>query len=180
VSDRYPVNWLASGPLPDLEWPPEKLPERTVEQLDAVLREGEGPFLLGATQALVDGYRVLPRRPGPDEKLVRDLWQLLPDKTRANLWPASFAFSDELRFHLAVLPEGVPARAGGPTPLTEEMTRDYPEGRYEKHLQIAVESGDSAGLAKLLARRTSDEALRLALYMVAFALVVAAVLKFVP
>lgn len=178
ISDRFPPDWAAAGTLPDLAWPAVRLPERTVGQLDAILRAGDGPFLLGATQAIVDGNRVLVARREPAEKLVRDLWQLLPDRSRAALWPASFAFSDELRFHLAAIPDPVPAP--GPKPLTEEAAKDYPEGRYEKHLQIAVESGDQAALAKLLARRTADEAMRLALYILAFALLVAVVMRFVP
>ncbi len=44
----------------------------------------------------MDGNRVLLKRPAPEEALVRGLWQLLPDRTRVDLWPGSFAFSDEL------------------------------------------------------------------------------------
>src|SRR4029079_4736136 len=30
ISDRYPVDWTANGALPDLAWPAEPLPERTL------------------------------------------------------------------------------------------------------------------------------------------------------
>ena len=43
VADRYPADWYASGRLPDLAWPEEVLPERTLEQLDAVLKHGDDP-----------------------------------------------------------------------------------------------------------------------------------------
>lgn len=174
ISDRYPVLWTASGRLPELEWPMELLPERTLEQLDAILKHGDGALLLGSTQALVDGNRVLLQRHEPDERFLRDLWQLLPDRTRCDLWPASFAFSDELGFHAAVGP-ALPTRRYGMQVLVEDAIRDYPQSSYELNLQIAIESGDRLALQKLLARRTSDETLRLGLYMLAFALAVAAV-----
>ena len=177
ISDRYPVNWLASGTLPDLEWPHETLPERTLEQLDAILRDGDGPFLLGGTQAVLDGNRVLVKRDGPDEQLVRGLWQLLPTRTRVDRWPASFAFSDELGFHIAAMPV-LPTTTHEPKPLTEEAVKDYPPSSYELNLQIAIESRDHAALRRLLARRTADETIRLALYIIAFALVTVLVFRF--
>jgi hypothetical protein len=177
ISDRYPPEWNATGTLPLLAWPVAPLPERTLEQLDAVLKHGDTGMLLGATQALVDGNRVLVQRSAPDEALARGLWQLLPDRTRADLWPASFAFSDELGLDLAILPT-VPA-GRPPGALGEEAVRDYPQSRYELHLQIAIESGDRAALRKLLARRTADDTIRLALYMLAFALLVALIFRFV-
>jgi len=178
ISDRYPVDWTATGTLPLLAWPAEPLPERTLEQLDAVLKHNDTGLLLGAAQAIVDGNRVLIQRPAPDEALARGLWQLLPDRTRADLWPASFAFSDELGLHFAILP-AVAAEVHSPAVLTEEAARDYPQSRYELNLQIAIEAGDRAALRRLLARRTADDTIRLALSILAFMLVVALVFRFV-
>lgn len=178
ISDRYPVDWSATGSLAELAWPVEVLPERTVEQLDAILKQGDGPLLLGAAQAIVDGNRVIVHRDAPHDKFVRDLWQLLPERTRAERWPASFAFSDELGFHFAVGPATV-AAAGLTKPLTEDAVRDYPSSNYELNLQIAIESGDRAALRRLLARRTLDDTIRLAIYIVLFALLVAIVFRFV-
>jgi len=177
ISDRYPVDWHASGTLPLLQWPAAPLPERTLEELDSVLNTGDTGLLLGATQALVDGNRVLVARTGPDEALARGLWKLLPDRTRADLWAASFAFSDELGLHFAIMP-ALPEGRLGPGVLAEESVRDYPQSRYELHLQIAIESGDRAAVRRLLARRTTDDAIRLALYMFVFAVVVAVVFRF--
>ncbi|MBY0458751.1 MAG: hypothetical protein K2V38_15550 [Gemmataceae bacterium] len=176
IAERYPVEWNATGKLPELEWPKAILPERTLEQLDAVLKVGDGPLLLGGAQALVDGNRVLLKRDAP-ARFVRDLWLLLPDRTRCDLWPASFAFSDELGFHAALGPT-LPTKPG-PRVLGEEAIRDYPQSSYELGLQLAVESGDRAALRKLLARRTVDDTIRLGLYILGFALVAAVVLKFV-
>jgi hypothetical protein len=178
ISDRFSVNWNATGTLASLEWPAELLPERTLEQLDGVLKNGDSGLLLGATQALVDGNRVLVQRNAPDEALARGLWQLLPNRSRVDLWPGSFAFSNELGLHFAVLPT-VALETRSPAILTEEAVRDYPQSRYELNLQIAIESGDRAGLRRLLARRTVDESIRLALYMLAFALIVALIFRFV-
>lgn len=177
ISDRYPPEWGLTGPLADLAWPMEVLPERTLEQLDAILKSGDVSLLLGSAQALVDGNRVLLKRTEPAEQFVRELWQLLPDRTRCELWPATFAFSDELGFHAAVGPT-LPTSRHGVQVLPEDSIRDYPQSSYELNLQIAIESGDRAGLKRLLARRTADDTIRLGLYILGFALVVAAVLKF--
>lgn len=177
IADRYPPDWTTTGRLDDLAWPMAVLPERTLEQLDAILKTGDTPLILGAVQALVDGNRVLLRRNAPAQ-LIRDLWQLLPDRMRCDVWPATFAFSDELGFHAAAGPT-LPTARRGVQVLVEEAIRDYPASSYELALQVAIESGDRAALRKLLARRTADDTIRLGLYILAFALVAAAVLKFV-
>lgn len=164
IADRFPPAWDRTGPLPPIEWPEEPLPRRTVAQLDGVLKHGEGPFLLGASQTLVDSGRILLVRDAPQPALVRDVWALLPDSTRRHTWPATFAYSVALGFSFAVLPavpDGVP-----PGYLTEDQARDYPESRYERELQFAVEHADQRSLDRLLARRTSAETLRLALWLV--------------
>ena len=177
VADRFPPPRDATGTLPGLWWPHEVLPRRTVEQIDSILKHGDSPLLLGATQALVDGSRVVVRRPAPDEALLRGLWQLLPDRTRCDLWPASFAFSLELGFHAAAMPEVPPL---DPNKVhDEERARDYPQGSYELSLQIAAEHGDQRELDRLFARRTSAETLRLGLTILFGALLIAAILKFV-
>ena len=112
VADRFPPDWAATGTLPALEWPPAPLPPRTAAGLQAVLKAcdpdtEEMALLLGSTQVLVDGGRVLLERRAPAEQLLRALWKLLPDKSRAELWPASFAFGTDLVFDAAVTPEFV-------------------------------------------------------------------------
>ena len=69
IADRFPPRWEASGPLESYEWPEEPLPPRTVAQLDAVFKHGDGPFLLGACQALVDSGRIA----GPED--ADPVWQ---------------------------------------------------------------------------------------------------------
>jgi hypothetical protein len=169
IVDRFSPK--SDGPLPDLEWPPEPLPKRTVAQLDGVFKHGDGPFLLGACQTLVDGGRIAIRRGEPDPALCRDVWNLLPDSTRRQCWPATFAYSTALGFSLVVLPE-VPA-GGLPGYLSEDQTRDYPESRYERELQTAVEAGDQRTVDRLFARRTSVETLRLAIWITMGAAVLA-------
>lgn len=177
IADRYPPDWHASGWLTVLEWPPQPLPKRTVEDIQSVLKTGDSALLLGCVQALVDGSRVVLPRAGRDEAFFRGLWQLLPDRNRAELWPASFAFSNELGFDAVAVPAVVP----DPSRLlhTEDGLRDYPQASYELSLQIAVEAGDQRELDRLFARRTSSETLRLGLYIIAGALLIAALFKFV-
>jgi hypothetical protein len=77
---------------------------------------------------------------------------------------ATYAYSTALGFGLVVLPT-IPA-GGIPGYLSEDQARDYPESRYERELQFAVEHNDQHTVDRLLARRTSAETLRLALYIV--------------
>jgi hypothetical protein len=175
IAERFPPNWDAAGSLPELEWPPEPLPPRTIAQLDDVLKHGDGPFLLGASQALVDSGKILLQRSAPEPKLIRDLWALLPHSTRRAIWPATFAFSLELGFDLLAMP--VVPEGDIPGYLSEEQARDYPDSRYERNLQIAIESGDQRMLDRLLARRSSAETLRLALLIVVLSFGIMGIVK---
>lgn len=170
IAQRFPPQWDTKTPLEVVYWPEEPLPPRTVEQLQRITQQGDGPLLYGATQALVDHSRIALQRPEPQPKLLSDIWQLLPDSTRRERWPATFAFCNELAFDLVVLPSLSPEAMEGY--LTEEQTLDYPESRYERALQVAIESGDQHELERLLARRSSSETLRLAIQiLVLFVLV---------
>jgi hypothetical protein len=173
IADRFPPQWENVRTLPTLEWPEEPLPRRTIEQLDAIFKNGDGPFLLGACQALVDSGRIALKRSEPDPKLCRDLWNLLPDSTRRHTWPATFAYSAALGFGLVALPE-VP-EVGMTGYMTEDQARDYPESRYERELQVAVEHNDQRTVDRLFARRSSAETLRLAIWIVLAAAVLSIV-----
>ncbi len=177
IADRYECAWTAGGTLPTLTWPLETLPTRTVESLQHILKTGDSPLLLGCAQSLVDGGVVYLQRAAPDDGFMRGLWQLLPDRMRSELWPASFAFSNELGFHAALLPELPP----DPRRIrrSEDALRDYPQSSYELNLQIAIEDGNQRALDHLFARRTSNETIRLGLSIIVGSLVIAAIVKFV-
>jgi len=164
IADRYPVNYDARGSLPDLDWPPEPLPPRTVGALNVMTREGDGPFLFGAAQTLVDGSKVILVRPVPEPRMVRETWALLPDSVRRILNPATFAPDNDLEFDFAVLP--VPPAASAPGVLSEDQVREYPECRYERELQLAIETGDQRLLEQKLARKTTSDMIRLALIII--------------
>jgi hypothetical protein len=173
IAERFPPSWGARNDLPTLDWPREFPARRTVDELQKVLKGGNSATLLGGAQALVDGGGLVFERSAPDDTLVRGLWTLLPWNTRARLWPASFVFGNSLGFDVLVLP-----RADEMTftsYLNEEQAGDYPEGRYERSLQVAVEAGDQAGLGDLFARRSSSQTLKLAmLLLVAFSVIAVA------
>jgi hypothetical protein len=173
VADRFPPDWSAKRPLPTLDWPAEAPPRRTVEQVRSVLEHGDGPLLLGAAQALVDGARMAWTRPAPDEEFFRGLWQLLPDSTRCELTCATFAFANALGFHAAALA----GPAGDRRILGEQQVRDYPEGRYDYNLQHAAETGNQAEIDRLFARRSSRDTLRFALWALAGAALLLVVAK---
>jgi hypothetical protein len=186
IADRYPPPWRQRDPLPTLTWTDGPLPRRTVEDVRRVLqrpggdvlpggaeepevRKGGSQVLLGGAQTLVDGGKLVFERPAPDTDLLRDLWALLPDSTRSQTWPASFAFGNALGFDVLVVPQAT--REEFPQHRTELEAAEYPEGRYEYNLQQAAEEGWQGDLDILFARRSPRDTLRLALVLIGVFLV---------
>ena len=185
LAARATLAWTSRGELPALVWPAEPLPARSVAQVQAVLKRvkagalrededpevqvertvenSESPALLGGTQVLVDGGKLVFIRTGPDQALVEGLWTLLPHSLRAKIWPATFAFTNDLGFDAVVVPRIGEASWEGYT--TEEQAANYPAGSYELALQTAAEAGDQRDLDAVFRRRTSSETLRLAWHM---------------
>jgi hypothetical protein len=159
IADAFPPNWDTTGPLPTLSWTAGPPPRRTVADVQQVLNVPYSATLLGATQALLDGGRLVFERTAPDERIVRSLWALLPVSNRCELWPATFAFGNIHGFDVVVVP-----RADGPEYagyVTEAQAGDYPEGRYEVALQVAAEEGQQEDLDQLFARRSRGQTMRL-------------------
>lgn len=163
VAEQYVPHWYSGSSLPPLEWDLDLIPPRTVAELDAVLKRGYGPLLLGGTQVLVDAGKLALQRSAPEPKLVQDIWMLLPDAVRRIVRPATFACSMELDFDLVILPS-----LPDPLPpgyLKEDQAAEYPPSRYEISLQVAVESGDQREVSRLLARRTTKQMIRFMLWI---------------
>ncbi len=158
LADRFPIDWTAST-LARLECPTDAVPPRLVGPLQEILKGDHASTLLGAAQIIVDGGRLVLERPQPDAVLLRQLWQLLPTRTRATLWPATFALGNALDFHAVVVPRAHPATFVHH--VTESQAGDYPEGRYELRLQIAIDAGDQRELDTVLARRTTADTRKL-------------------
>ncbi len=183
LARKLPASWQQRGTLGTQSLPSTALRLRTVADVRQVLQRvkanalsedcdvdeqapaltvdnSESPALLGGTQVLVDGGKLMFQRPQPDPQLLEGLWTLLPYSTRCRLWPASFAFSNELKFDAVVVPQvGPDDDFRGYT--SEEQAMDYPEGRYELNLQIAAETGDQHQLDGLLSRRSVSETWKL-------------------
>jgi len=180
--ERVPAAWSSQGELPALSWPAQPLPPRTVTQVQNVLKRikagalrededpeaapertvenSESPALLGGAQVLVDGGKLVFIRKEPDVALVQGLWTLLPYSLRGKIWPASFAFANDLNFDVVVAPRLGDGNWEGYT--TEEQAEYYPAGAYELALQTAAEAGDQAELDAVFSRRSGHETLRLA------------------
>ena len=162
LAERFPPLWRARGELAPFIDAGELPAPRSIADVQRVLKRNDGPELLGATQALVDGGRVVFERQAPDTSLLRDLWLLLPTSTRAHLWPASFAFGNDLHFHAVAAPRLNDAFDGY---VTEHQAGEYPEGRYERGVQIAAEAGDQRELNALFARPSRQHMVRLAMVL---------------
>jgi hypothetical protein len=175
IAERFAPPWDERVALTTLAWL-DDVPVRTVGQVQRVLQEEDGSTLLGAAQALVDGGRVVFERPFPAPDLLRRLWLLLPQSTRAEVWPASYAFGPALDLQVVVVPKADPAAFPGY--LTEPQAGDYPEGRYELNLQIAAEAGDQVALDRLLSRRSSRQTVWLAVVLLITAMGMAALTRF--
>jgi hypothetical protein len=198
-----PPPWDAPDPLPPRRLPAEPLPARTVHEVQQILKRSKaaalredveptseacqdhsvknalGPALLGSVQILVDGGRVVFERPASDPDLMQGLWTLLPTSTRCHLWPASFAFSNTLGFDAFVMPRVRAEDLQEYMHYTrEEQAAEYPEGRYERRLQAAAETGDQAELDALFARRSSKETIRLGVTILTILSVLVLGLKF--
>lgn len=165
--------WNLRGGLPELVLNLPAHSRRDVTQLQQTLKAGDGPLLLGMTQAVLDGAKVALVRDAPDPQLIPTIWELLPDRVRCDVWPCTWALASTIPFDVLIVP--VPAAPGY---LHEEQVRNYPEGRYELALQTAIEAGDQAEIDRLMARKSSKDVLRMAIGMVAFALLVAAIMKY--
>ena len=200
VARLLPPPWDGHDPLPARALPATPLPARNVQDVQQILQRtkaaalsedvdpdseayhehtvqnAQSPALLGGVQVLVDGGRVVFERPDPDQDLLHGLWTLLPNRTRCHLWPASFAFSNALRFDALVTPRARQEEFQDYT--REEQAAEYPEGRYERRLQAAVEAGDQGELDVLFARRSSNETMRLAITLLAMVSVLVLLIKF--
>jgi hypothetical protein len=174
LADRFPPPWQARGDLTAFTDPMEPPAPRTVAEVQRVLKRDDGPNLLGAAQALVDGGRVVFERHQADTPVLRDLWLLLPTSTRARLWPASFAFGNDLHFHAVASPRVNDSFNGY---IPESSAGDYPEGRYERGVQIAAETGDQRELDALFNRSSRQHMLRLGLVLLVGMLVLWGVMK---
>jgi hypothetical protein len=166
IANKVPPAWERRGAVLSSVHlsPPDRLP--AIAEIANLLRSPQGPTLLGAVQALLDGSRAAWVRPAPDPELLQSLWQLLPIRSRAEMWPASFAFSNRLQFHALVVPRIQPEEYDFRY-LSAAQVDNYPEGRYEAQLQSAAETGDQALWERLLLRRSHRDTLRLGFWLLA-------------
>jgi hypothetical protein len=176
LADRFPVVWHGRRDLPSLPIPEDLPARRTVAQIQTILQRQDGPNLLGGTQALIDGGRLVFERPAPDTSLIRALWMLLPVSSRVRLWPATFAFGNGFAFHAVVTPRLAEEYTGY---IEEDQMGGYPEGRYELGVQAAAEAGDQAELDRLINRAGREQTLRLGLMILGFMIVLSLVMSFV-
>ncbi|MFN4258055.1 MAG: hypothetical protein ACK4RK_02080 [Gemmataceae bacterium] len=164
IAERCPPVWQTRGELSPVVWPDVLPTAPRVAELREILQNNDAPTLLGGVQALIEGRRLVFERSAPAPHLVRSLWQLLPISSRCELWPASFAFGNAMRWDVVVVPKAEGADYADY--LIENRIGDFPEGRYERNLQIAIEDGDQQAVEALLLRRSSRQMMTLALWII--------------
>lgn len=169
---EIPEIWSARGTVGSAPARPA-MHLRSLADLELVLKRPDSPLLLGATQALLDGSRLVLRRSEPATDLFAALWQLLPYRTARELRLATFAFSNQLDLHLLALPATASVEFDFRY-LSQDQAEHYPEGRYELALQIAVEAGEEGTAQRLLLRRTRTDTLWLGLGLLLGMLAIAA------
>jgi hypothetical protein len=173
INATFPANFGPSlgqdlstnSELPVLAWTVGPPALRSVAEVRRILdvEPDRTALLLGGVQALIDGSKLVIVQAHSDEKIVRDFWGLLPNAERCEKWPATFAYANTLGFHLLVTPDA--AGKEFERYCTEEMARDYPEGRYEYALHKAADDNDQAEVEALFARRSRRQAFQLALVL---------------
>lgn len=178
LTREFPPEFTPNSRLAELPWIHGRPAPRELSAVQKVLREGDGPTLLGAAQALVDGGRIAFQRSQPDPDLFEQIWMLLPDSVRGELSFATFTRNNALQFDLLATPIVNPD--DHPRYLTERHAGDYPEGRYELALQMAVESEDEGRMRELFARRSGSQAMRLAWTMLLAAIGLGVAVRFIP
>ena len=163
--------WDDRGPLPTLEWPEEPLPRAdgrpARRDLQARRRAVPARGVSDAGGQRADRSCSGPSRIRSCAATCGTCSRTAPGDRRGR---RRSPIPTTLGFGLVVLP-AVP-EGGLPGYLTEDQARDYPESRYERELQVAVEHGDQRTVDRLLARRSSAETLRLAFWIVLAAAVV--------
>jgi len=162
----YPPNWDNCGQADSIEYELNFAPA-TVEQAASWLAGQDHATLLGGLQAILDGARLWHESSSPLSAYAQTLWNLLPYRSRFDFSFATFAFQPIPELKYQALPKGaIPA----PLPmgvLSLQQTGDYPLGRYEQALQLAIEETNTDEFEVLLRRRTSHDTLKLAVGLIA-------------
>lgn len=161
LSQSYPPDWDSRGHTDSFQHELVFTPP-TVEQVAIWLKEHDRATLLGGLQAVLDGAKLWHESTNTSTAYVRTLWNLLPYRSRFDFNFSTFSFQPMAELKYQVLPkEALPALLPVGV-LSLQQTGDYPLGRYEQALQLAITDGDAGEFEMLLRRRTSRDTLRLA------------------
>jgi hypothetical protein len=162
LNQTYPPNWSLRGQADAIQHELNFTPP-TVEQAAVWLKEHDRATLLGGLQALLDGARLWHESTPSSPAYVQALWNLLPYRSRHDFSFATLAFQPISDLHYQAVPKELLPATLPPGVLSLKQTGDYPLGKYEQNLQLAISEGNAAEFEILLRRRTSRDTLRLAL-----------------
>jgi hypothetical protein len=176
LNEAYPPNWDSRGQTESLQHELTFNPP-TVDQAAIWLKEHDRATLLGGLQAVLDGARLWHEGTKSNVAYGRAMWNLLPYRSRFDFSFSTFAFQPipELKYevlHKEALPANLPMGV-----LSLQQTGDYPLGRYEQALQLAIEERNAGEFEMLLRRRTSRDTLHLAVGLMIAMMVVLIVVR---
>lgn len=177
---------------------------RLVSEIADLLKNNDSPLILGATQYLLDGGKILLPMEEATENIIQQVWMILPDRSRSEFTFATLIPKKESLHNLALdcslLATRSDANHGNiselegdkiSNPLSKqnkhfdvslikaEQLRTYPNGRFEQELLLAAENGDQVTVNKLMQRKTGNEMLRFSIYLLVIIVGVILVSKFI-
>lgn len=154
----------------ELQFPVDP-PSRTVGQLRSLMEKYDNGILLGSCQAVVDGARIVFRRESPPMELFEAIWQFLPYSTQRTVKVTTFTADVNPTFEMQSIPGAIDPHWWGY--VGESKLLNYPEGRYEYHLQVTIDMQDQVEMERMFQRKSSSEIVKLILVMLVLGIIVA-------
>jgi hypothetical protein len=161
MNGAYPPNWESRGHSESIQYELSFIPPN-VEQAAIWLKEHDLATMLGGLQGVLDGAKLWHEATPTSTAYVRALWNLLPYRSRHDFNFSTLVFQPMHDLKYQALPKESFPPTWPPGVLSLQQTGDYPLGRYEQALQLAIEERNASEFEMLLRRRTSRDTLRLA------------------
>jgi len=163
LDDRHPPDWTLRGTVSAIDYEVEIAAPTLAATFESLKTHGS-PLMLGATQVLIDGGKFVLPATEPQNAMFRAIWTMQPYASRIEFSFATFAFGPNLGVNAVAMPDPPAILPAGA--LNSEQVQDYPEGRYELAMQLAIEGQHQEEFDWLLRRKSSKQVLWTALLLI--------------